>query len=193
MSDSPQTVNGVLDRLDEKANDSERVSIHDLIAAFGRRSFGPLLMVPALIGLSPLAGVPGMPTLIGVIIILFAGQIAFGRSDLWIPGLLGNRSVKAERIEKAAAKLRPLADRMDRWFHGRLPALTTGIGVRVAAGACVLLALVIAPLELLPFAAALPLTGIALIGLALLVHDGALMIGAWIAVLLGAGALAGLI
>lgn len=41
---------------------------------------------------------------------------------------------------------------------------------------CILLALTIAPLELVPFGAAMPLSAIAAFGLALTLKDGALML-----------------
>ena len=50
---------------------------------------------------------------------------------------------------------------LDRWFHGRLKPLTRGLF-----------------LEIVPFASTAPMGAIALFGLALLVHDGALMIAA---------------
>ena len=58
-----------------------------------------------------------------------------------------------------------------------------------------LLALTVPPLELLPFASSAPMAAIAMFGLALLVHDGALMIAAWLlagmAVAFGFGLLVG--
>jgi len=52
--------------------------------------------------------------------------------------------------------------------------------IRLSAVACILLALTVPPLELLPFASSAPMAAIAMFGLALLVHDGALMIAAWL-------------
>lgn len=64
----------------------------------------------------------------------------------------------------------------------------------MAAGLCILLALTVPPLELLPFATTAPMAAIAAFGLALLVRDGLLMVIATLlagaAVVLGAGLLA---
>lgn len=59
--------------------------------------------------------------------------------------------------------------------------------MKLAAACCIILALTVPPLELLPFATTVPMVAIAAFGLALLVRDGLLMI---IAMLLAAAALA---
>ncbi|MCH2459099.1 MAG: exopolysaccharide biosynthesis protein [Henriciella sp.] len=166
----------ILDQLEERAGACENVTIGDMMDALGNRSYGPFLMIPALIGITPVGGIPGVPTLLAVIIILFAVQIMFGLDHLWIPQVLQKRRVRADRLKQSLDKMRPWAERMDRWFRGRLDRLTAEPFVQIAAGACVLLALAIPPLELLPFAVALPALAIAMFGLALLVSDGILML-----------------
>jgi hypothetical protein len=100
----------------------------------------------------------------------------FGRKHLWLPGFLAARSISAEKACKSTSKLRRLAGWLDRTFHGRLPNFTKGSFVRIAAGLCILLALTVPPLEILPFATTAPMAAIAAFGLALLVRDGLLMI-----------------
>jgi hypothetical protein len=184
MAEDPHKVADILDRLEECARSEERVSIGDVVGTFGSRSYGPFLLVPALTEISPLGGIPGLPTAIAAVIILFAAQIAFGRAHIWLPGFIAKRSLSSDRLKKAVRKLRPIGRWTDRWFHGRLPTLTSGPFVRFAAAACILLALTVPPLELLPFATTAPMAAIAAFGLAMLVRDGALMI---VALLLAAG------
>lgn len=176
MADDPHSIGDILDGLEELADKQEKVSLGDAVEAFGNRSYGPFLLVPALIEMSPIGGIPGLPTVLAAIIILFAVQMVWGRKHIWLPGFLANRSITAEKVKKATDKLRGTARFFDRWFHGRLPALTTGPFVRVAAVGSILLALTVPPLELLPFASTAPMAAIAAFGLALLVRDGVLMI-----------------
>ena len=176
MAEDPKSVGDILDRLEDVAGEADTVSLGDVVEALGNRSQAPFLLVLPLIDISPIGGIPGLPTVLAEIIILVAAQILFGRKHLWLPGFLAKRSLASGKLCKATAKLRGLAGFMDRWFHGRLPALTRGPFVRVAAGACILLALTVPPLELLPFATTAPMAAIAAFGLALLVRDGLLMI-----------------
>ncbi|MDF2493860.1 exopolysaccharide biosynthesis protein [Sphingomonas sp.] len=187
MADEPHSVGDILDRLDELANDKDEVSLGQTIEAFGNRSYAPFLVILPLIDISPVGSIPGLPTLLALVIVLTAGQLLFGRKHMWLPGFLANRSLKSEKVTKAVKKLRPVGERMDKWFHGRLPALTQGPMVRVAAAAIIVLTLAVPPLELLPMATTAPMAAIAAFGMALLVRDGLLMIIAFVA---AAGAIA---
>lgn len=187
MADEPHSVRDILDRLDELANEKDEVSLGQTIEAFGSRSYAPFLVILPLIDISPVGSIPGLPTLLALVIVLTAGQLLFGRKHMWLPGFLANRSLKSEKVAKAVKKLRPVAKRMDKWFHGRLPALTQGPMVRVAAAAIIMLTLAVPPLELLPMATTAPMAAIAAFGMALLVKDGLLMIVAFVA---AAGAIA---
>ncbi len=187
MADEPHSVGDILDRLDELANEKDEVSLGQTIEAFGNRSYAPFLVILPLIDISPVGSIPGLPTLLALVIVLTAGQLLFGRKHMWLPGFLANRSLTSEKVAKAVKKLRPVAKRMDKWFHGRLPALTQGPMVRVAAAAIIALTLSVPPLELLPMATTAPMAAIAAFGMALLVKDGLLMIVAFVA---AAGAIA---
>lgn len=187
MADEPHSVGDILDRLDELANEKDEVSLGQTIEAFGNRSYAPFLVILPLIDISPVGSIPGLPTLLALVIVLTAGQLLFGRKHMWLPGFLANRSLKSEKVAKAVKNLRPVAKRMDKWFHGRLPALTQGPMVRVAAAAIIVLTLAVPPLELLPMATTAPMAAIAAFGMALLVKDGLLMIVAFVA---AAGAIA---
>lgn len=178
MTHSPQNVRELLDTLCDLAEKQERVSVGDLADAFGSRSYGPFLIAPALIEISPIGGVPGLPTVLAAIIALFSVQIMLGKRHLWLPQFILKRSVSSERMQKAAIKLRPLAERLDRWFHGRWPKLVSAPFVRIAGGVCLLLACTVPVLELVPFASTLPMAAVIAFGMALLVRDGALMAGA---------------
>lgn len=187
MTDEVKSVGDILDRIEAIAETDDRVELGKLVEALGSRSYGPFLLIPALIDISPVGGIPGLPTALGIVIILVSTQILFGRKHLWLPGFIERRSLSADRARKATAKLRGLARFVDRWFHGRYPRLTQGIFVKLAAAGCIVLALTVPPLELLPFATTVPMAAIATFGLALLVRDGLLMI---VGVVLAAAALA---
>jgi hypothetical protein len=176
VAGDPKSIGDILDRLEDLAKDKDEVSLGDVVESFGNRGHGPFLLIPALIEMSPIGGIPGLPTMLAAIIVLFAVQIVLGRKHLWLPGFLERRSVSSKKTCKAVDKLRGFARFMDRWFHGRLPKLTQGPFVRIAAVLCILLALTVPPLELLPFASTAPMAAIASFGLALLVRDGLLMI-----------------
>ena len=181
MADDPHSVGDILDRLHALGEEHGQVSLGQAVEAFGTRSYAPFLIVLPLMEISPLGAVPGIPTAIAVVIALVAAQLLLGRRHLWLPAFFANRSVGAGKLITAVDKVRPVGKWMDRWFHGRLPALTKGPMVRVAAAAIVVMTLAVPPLELLPLATTSPMAAIAAFGMALLVKDGLLMIVAFIA------------
>lgn len=179
MADEPQSVGDVLDKLRDLADEGD-VQIGHMTEAFGSRSHGPFLLVPALIEMSPIGGIPVVPTVLAALIALFAVQIILGREHLWLPGFVAKRTLKADKVRNASEKLRGVARFMDRHFHGRLPALTRGLFPRVAGVIIVLLCMTVPPLELLPFASTAPMLAIAAFGLAMMVRDGLLMLAAFL-------------
>lgn len=166
----------ILDRLRDVANGEEQVPIGDVVQAMGARSFGPFIMLPALIEISPLGAVPGVPTFLALVIAITAAQLLFGREHLWLPGFVRNRSAKSEKVLKAVDRLRPIAEWMDRWFHGRMKRFASGPFPRIAAACVIALAMTVPPLEFIPFASTAPMAAITAFGLALIVRDGLLML-----------------
>lgn len=175
MADETKGVEQALDRLHQTGEDRDKVSVGDVVEALGDRGYGPLLFVPALIEISPIGGIPAVPSILALIIALFAVQIAWGREHMWLPGFLRNLSVSGDRMRRATDKLQPVARWLDRWFHGRLEWLASDKVLRVAAVLIVVLCLSVPPLELLPFASTAPMAAIASFGLAMTLRDGLLM------------------
>ena len=176
MSDTPKNVCGIIDRLTELGDKQDKVSIGDIVESFGSRSYGPMLLVPALIGISPVGGIPGVPSFLAVTLLLIAVQMVFGKDHLWLPGILKDRSVDGEKLANASEDMEGVAKWMDKIFHGRLEVFTGRTAGRIAAGVIALMCLAVPPLELLPFAVVLPMGVIAAFGIALTVRDGLLML-----------------
>ena len=181
------SVGQVLDEIGELTQSCEEVSIGDVIERFGNRSYGPFLLLPALIGISPVGGIPGMPSFLAALIALLALQIAFGREHLWLPNIIRDRSLTGEKLRHAVEKLDGVGKWLDRWFGPRLEIFTDEPAPRIAAVLAFILCCIVPPLELLPFAVAMPMAVIALLGLALTLRDGILMAVAVCGMIAGIG------
>lgn len=193
--DDPHSVGDVLDRLKalgEKAGD-DPAPIGDVVDAMGHRAYGPFFILLPVVEMSPVGGIPGLPTAMAAMMVLLAAQLLFGREKMWLPGFVRRRGLKGSHLVTAADKTRPIANRMDKWFHGRLPSMARGPMIKVAAVAVILLCLTVPPLELLPFASTAPMLAIMAFGVALLVRDGALMLVACVLALAATGIGAGLL
>ena len=164
----------VLDRLELAQKDGEVVRFEALLEAMGRRSFGPMLLVPGLLVLSPVSGIPGVPTLCGAIVFLIAVQLLIGRKYFWLPGWILNRGISYKVFKRSLAVLRPVGRVVDKVLRQRLVWVAESAGVHVVATACVFVAVTMPPLELLPFAATAAGVAITAFGLALIGRDGLL-------------------
>lgn len=171
-------VNGI----ERIAEAEDEVSIDDLLDEFGDRSFAPLMLILALIGVSPVGAIPSVPTIIALCIALIAAQMAWGRKHVWLPGFITRRGVSSDRLTKGADTLDKIAQVLDRIANGRLKPIASGPARRVVAGLIVVLCLALPVLELVPFGAAAPLIAIAILSLAMMVRDGlVLLIGGAVA------------
>nr|WP_283254984.1 exopolysaccharide biosynthesis protein [Marivita sp. GX14005] len=156
------------------------LTIRQMLDRVGTRSFGAALLVPALILVSPLSGIPLMPTLGGLIILTIATQAFFGKRHLWLPRFLSGRRLKADQLSRAIGFLRRPATWLDARSRDRLRLLTAPPLDRLALLAVIVVAATWPFLEILPMFTSVSAAGIALSAFALMVRDGFVMIGGYI-------------
>lgn len=189
-SKDPHSINDVLDGLGELANSEDQVPFGDVLDKFGSHSFAPIMLVLALVELSPIGAIPVVPTILAVCIALVAGQLAFGSDHVWVPDLLERRSLSSGKIDTAVEKVSGIAAKLDSISTDRMTFLTKGAAVKIAAGLILLLCCTVPPLELLPWASSAPMLSIAVISLALMVRDGLVMLLAYIVAAAAIGGIA---
>lgn len=178
MSDTDNDLQDIVDKLRDLGDVQDDVSIADMRDTIGARSFGPMLAIPALIEISPIGGIPGVPTVIALIIALVAAQIVFGRRHLWLPAFLDNRTVAGDKLRNGMDWLHRPAGWIDAVLRPRLKVVARGVGLRIVAALCIGLCATVPPLELIPFASTIPMAAIALMGLGLMARDGVVILGA---------------
>ena len=177
MSHEPHSMGDVLGELDELAANHDEVRVADVLDDFGARSFGPFIMIPAVLEITPVGGIPGVPTVLALFIALIAVQLLIGRDHGWMPQFVQRRAVGSKKLHKAVGKLKGMANFLDRHSKGRLEGLTKGTAIKLVAAVIIALCCTVPPLEFLPFASTIPMLAIAVLGLALTVRDGALLLG----------------
>lgn len=174
----------LLERISAAAHVQRQVTLHAVREQLGRRTFGPMLLLAGLITLAPLIGdIPGVPTLMGLFVLLVAGQLLLGRRNLWLPGWLTRRSLEREKVEKAVRWLKPPARFLDRLIHPRLVILVQGPGTYAIALTCLIIAIAMPVMEFIPFSANLAGLALSAFGLALIAKDGVLAAIAFISTL----------
>ncbi|NDV99678.1 exopolysaccharide biosynthesis protein [Salipiger sp. PrR002] len=171
VEQSSRPVGEIVDRLRDAASGDE-VSLRDLVESFGESSFLPALMVPALLVVSPLSGIPLFSTFCGLLIAFIAGQMLISRRYLWLPDFLMSRSFDGAKARKAMDKLRVLSDWLDKHAKRRLRVMTSGPMRKVLQLICVLCGLAMPFLELVPFSSSILGLTVLCFATAMLVRDG---------------------
>lgn len=146
-----------------------RVSVGDLLDAFGQRAFGALIAVFAAPNALPVV-IPGLSLIVGVPLMILTLQMAIGRPEPWLPAAVAERSFAARDFQRlVTAMIGPLR-RLERFLRPRLLPITSRNGERVLGVIGLLFAVtVFLPL---PFGNTLPGLGLVLISLATLERDG---------------------
>jgi len=165
---------GVLRALGE--GDDHRLTVEELVGAFGDRAFGAVMLVFAVISTLPLP--PGSTTVTGVPLVLMAVQLVRGRERLWLPRRLLRAAVSRGNFGKAVGKVMPVLRFAERLTRPRLEPLVGQTGQRVVGGVCCVLAVVLSlPV---PLGNILPAVAICLFSLGIMQRDGYAVIAGWI-------------
>jgi len=172
-ANDPTTMTQLLDRIRDSSQDAERVSVRDILEAVGERSFGPVVLLAGLITLAPLIGdIPGVPTLLGLMVLLTVGQLLFQRRSIWLPEWIAGRNVPRDKLLKGLDWLRKPARFLDRVTKPRLTFMVRGPGLYVMALLCMLVAAVMPAMEVVPFSANGGGAALMAFGLAMVARDG---------------------
>ncbi|OWU86786.1 exopolysaccharide biosynthesis protein exod [Oceanicola sp. 22II-s10i] len=161
----------ILDKLESSAR-NESVSLGGALDEIGMRSYAPLLLVPSMILVSPLSGIPGLPTIGASLIVLISAQKLMGRDHVWLPDWLKRRQIKGHRLKSAVNWLRRPAGWIDARTHQRLPMFVNSASNILTLLVIISICLVIPFLEILPMVTSLFATAISFFAIGLLARDG---------------------
>ena len=164
---------------------AEAVPLREVVATMEGDSFPVLVLLFALLLVSPLSAVPGATTLFGLSIAAILAQWLVGRDRVWLPGVLLDRRLPAGRTVAALHRLRGPVNRVERRLRQRqrwvfaAPFAQAPMTLVLAAALC-------APLmEVIPASGTSVGAAIALFAAGLLARDGLVVLaGASLAAIL---------
>jgi hypothetical protein len=70
QNNQPENLEQVLHAASGAGDGFKSASVDDLLNSVGHRSFGPFLLMLALVAFTPLGGIPGLPTVLAAMVIL---------------------------------------------------------------------------------------------------------------------------
>lgn len=184
MADQPKTspentaehaLSQVLDRLEASAHE-DKTSLGDIVEGLGRRSFAAIILIPSLLAVSPLSGVPGVTVAVGLIVAITSAQMLWGRDCLWLPDRLTRRQIPTDRLCKAIGWLRKPVHFIERFLRPRLTFLFHRPLIWIPLTILFLIGAAMPVLELIPTSGSIAAFAISLYAIGLLTRDGALII-----------------
>jgi hypothetical protein len=189
IDDASPRLSELLARLAE--TDRDRLSLQEMVAALGDRSFGSVLLIMAV----PATVMPPLVSaLLGAPLLVVSAQLVLGVAAPRLPGLLGRLSLPGARAKSVLERAARRVSRIERVSRPRLQGLLHPAHVRIAALACLAMSLVMClPTPMAHSAAGLSIGAFAT---GLLQRDGLALLAGWVlaiacaalmALLVGAG------
>lgn len=153
--------------------DGERVTVKQIVDALDARSFGLAVLLFALPSVVPMP--PGIPTIVGVILLIVSAQMLFGREDLWLPPILADRSLPRQALVGVFEGLAPRLAWLERLMKPRLLFMTGRAGTMLI-GLVVLIMAIVLILPLPPGGNFPPALACAVLGMGLVQRDGVIVL-----------------
>ena len=165
----------VLERL-QGSIDGDSVSIGHIVETLGAKSFAALMLIFALISTSPASAIPGVTTLVAVVVLILSVQMMAGRSSVWLPAILTRRRLDSDKLGRGIRWLRRPVATVERFLRPRLTLLCHRPWLWLPLSLIALLTLCMPFMEVIPTSGSLASAAIALCAAGLLVRDGVLVI-----------------
>ena len=153
--------------------DADTVTLGEIAGALDARGFGLSTLLFSIPSLLPMP--PGLPTLVGVALLIVSVQMVVGREELWLPSFLSRHRFSRRMLVSGVEKISPYIEAAERFARPRLIVLT-GRGATVAIGLVVLIMAIVLILPLPPGGNFPPALACAVLGLGLAQRDGLIVL-----------------
>jgi hypothetical protein len=149
-----------------EASGPEGLTLRQIRDRLDERAFGLMILILAIPCLVP--ALYGVPQLVGIPILMLAGQMLVGREEPWLPEAALKRRVSKAMLDRMADFAVKRMGWFERLSRPRLTLFTTGIAEQAAAAFMIVATLTI----VLPMTNTVPSLALALISVGLIQRDG---------------------
>ncbi|QIF80885.1 exopolysaccharide biosynthesis protein [Brevundimonas sp. 'scallop'] len=192
QDDVSHNVTRLLRRLADDGGDAG-LTLHEIRDRLDERAYGLLILLLSIPCLVP--GLYGVPQVVGLIVILLAGQMLVGREEPWLPRWFLNLRCRGSWLKAMADFAETKLGWIDRLSRPRLRRFADGPGEKLAAVFMILATVTI----VMPLTNTIPSIALALLSVGLIQRDGLFVLAGcavttvWLTILgaLGTGVLMG--
>jgi len=153
--------------------ESERVTIAEILDALDNRAFGLATLLFAIPSIIPMP--PGVPTVVGIALLIVSLQMVMGRQELWLPKILSKQGFSRKSLVSGFEKIKPQLEFIEKFAKPRMLALTGKIAT-VLIGVVILVMAIVLILPLPPGGNFPPALACAVLGMALVERDGIIVL-----------------
>jgi hypothetical protein len=171
----PASLPEIIDRVLEAAK-VEVTDVRTILHSFGRASFTPVLLLPAIAVATPLSGIPLFSSLMGIFIAIVSAQMLARRHHLWLPNFILSREISGSKLSAAFTRIRGIAVWIDGVTAKRFWLLSRRPLIYVPQLICLLSGLLMPFLEFVPFSSSVAGIGVAILALGMLARDGIMIL-----------------
>lgn len=157
--------------------EDDRITLDELLSAFGLRSFGFLILVFALPNGIPAPIAPGLSAILGAPLLLLSLQMLLGFKTPWFPASWRARSFARGDVAKLLRPALPYIVKIERFIRPRFTHLAAGPLSGRLIGGLILWNAILLSLPI-PFGNLIPAWAIILAALGQVERDGALVVAA---------------
>ncbi|MET3836851.1 hypothetical protein ABIB58_002201 [Brevundimonas sp. UYEF29] len=165
QDDVSHNVTRLLRRLADDGSDAG-LTLHEIRDRLDERAYGLLILLLSIPCLVP--GLYGVPQVVGLIVILLAGQMLVGREEPWLPRWFLNLRCKGSWLKAMADFAETKLGWIDRLSRPRLRRFADGPGEKLAAVFMILATVTI----VMPLTNTIPSIALALLSVGLIQRDG---------------------
>lgn len=169
-----RALSDVLDHLEQSVN-GDRVTVQEMTAALGQKSFAAMIMIAALMAASPASAIPGLTAMVGLTVATLVLQMLFGRRSIWLPKFLSKRSVPRQRLCQAIGWLRRPVHLVEKVLRRRMTFLLHRPMLYLPLIVMLCIALFMPFMEVIPTSGSIASGVIALFAAGMLTRDGLLV------------------
>ncbi|WP_439599436.1 exopolysaccharide biosynthesis protein [Falsiroseomonas sp.] len=170
------TLSDLLDQLESLA-EGESIAVQEIVDKLGHQSFAGLMLISALIAVSPASAIPGLTATVAVIVFILAAQMILGRDSVWLPGFITRRHLSTSKLCKGIAWLRKPVRFVERFLGQRLTWLLHRPWLLLPLVLILGLTLFMPVMEVIPTSGSIASAVIALFAAGVLARDGAVVLG----------------
>lgn len=151
----------------------ERVTVAEILDALDARAFGLATLIFAIPSVIPMP--PGVPTVVGIALLIVSVQMVMGRQELWLPKFLSKQGFPRKALVSGFEKIKPQLEFVEKFARPRLLAFT-GKAATILIGVVIMIMAIVLILPLPPGGNFPPALACAVLGMGLVERDGVIVL-----------------